>query len=919
MTPRESVYSAPLLAATMPEGKHGKQPGSGLHGSKGSGTAFNAIIFFWAVVLMVVLVLLTAEIGQAGTPITLYRSFAGNMNYVGAGGTLRTQPNTINACAVTNSGSASLLGLPPGGVVRAAYLYWAGSFSPASGSTQTTPDNTVTFEGQSLFADRAFTETFNYNGIAYDFFSGVKDVSSIVAARGNGLYSFADLSVNTGAPHCGVQAVVAGWSLVVIYEDATEPLRVVNVFEGFQYYRGSEIVLTPSNFQIPSSPIDGKHSVISWEGDVENSAPFNGFTENLLFNGNPLVDGYNPLNNQFNSTINFLNTNNSHGVDFDAYDISAYLTAGDTSAVSAYRSGGDLVLLSAEVISVTNTPVADLTIVKSHTGTFTAGQNGSYRIVVSNRGPNTDTGPITVTDTLPTGLTYVSSVGTGWTVDASSAPTILWTHPGPLAPGQSLPTVSLTVAVGSAALPSVTNAVRVASPTFDNITANDITRDPTTVLGPAAANKPLYLYGESGRGLSRTPPGGSQTETTLNGNSTSATWTLTPATATDLTLPAGLHPVRLWLARNNRGSDRTVTVTLATTGTTVMPLGNPLTQTFTIPSGIDNATEIIFNVNLPSTVTLTAGSQITLQVTNATNRNNRRIMVVPVASGNYSRVDLNAGTVITIQSIAAFDAPYPGGSTPAYFAPGTVAYLRAVVSDPFGSFDIDRALIDLVNPNQVTVIFEDSMPEVADTGTDTKVFEYAFTIPPAENGTWTARIRAHEGAEMIVNDVAQGAFVAGLLQPDILFLKTAATLSDPFNNTTDPKAIPGAEVLYTLRATNQGPGISDNDSVVLTDPIPDNTELFVGDLTGPGTGPVVFANSSTASGLTYLFVDPGNTGDDLAFSDDNGVTYGYAPTADTEGFDPAVTHVRITPRGVFLGDTGSGSPGFEIRYKVRIR
>jgi len=870
---------------------------------------FKAAIFFGGVVLMIAILLLSAGVSQAGTPITLYRSFAGDIDFTSTGGSLRTQANGGNSCAVATSDSAALAGIPAGASIRAAYLYWAGS-------TLTAPDETVTFQGQSITADRTFTEIFPYGGTDYDFFSCVADVRSIVAASGNGVYSFAGLSVNTGAPHCNVSVVMAGWALIVVYEEPGEPLRVVNIFDGFQYYRGNQIVLTSTNFEIPSSPIDGKHGIISWEGDVENSAPLNGFSENLLFNGNPLIDAYNPLNNQYNSTINFLGASDSYGLDIDAYDISAYLTAGDTTAVSTYSSGGDLVLLNAAVLSVTNTPVADITIVKSHTGTFTVGQNDNYRIVVSNGGPNDAEGPITVTETLPAGLTYVSSSGTGWTADASTAPTIVWTHPGPLTPGQSLPELTLTVAVGSAAMPIATNTVSVASPTFDNIMANNSDQDPTTVLGPAAGNKPLYLYGDAGRELSRTLPVGTQTQVQINGNDASAAWTLTPATAGDLTLPAGLHPVRLWIQRNTRGTSRTVTVVLSSTGATTASLGS-VAQTFTIAA--NTPTEIIFNINLASETTLASGSQLVLTIANSSGRRNRRIFVIPVSSGSYSRIDLNASSVIAIQSISAFDAAYPGGSEPANFAPGAIAYLRAVVSDPFGSFDINRTLVDLVNPNHVTVISEDAMPVVFDSNADFKIFEYAFAIPVDGDGTWTARTRAHEGTEAIVNDVARTTFVVGFPELDILFLKTATTLNDPFNGSTNPKAIPGAEVLYTLQATNQGPGVSDNDSVVLVDPIPANTELYVNDLTSSGSGPVRFADLPTASGLAYSFIGLGSSADDLDFSDDDGATYGYTPTPDVDGFDPAVTHIRVSPSGSLAGDSGSGSPGFEIQYKVRIR
>ncbi len=63
MTPHDSTYSVPALAVTATEGRPSSEEASGFHGSKSSGTAFNAVIFFWVVVLMVVLILLTAEIG----------------------------------------------------------------------------------------------------------------------------------------------------------------------------------------------------------------------------------------------------------------------------------------------------------------------------------------------------------------------------------------------------------------------------------------------------------------------------------------------------------------------------------------------------------------------------------------------------------------------------------------------------------------------------------------------------------------------------------------------------------------------------------------------------------------------------------------------------------------------------------------
>jgi uncharacterized repeat protein (TIGR01451 family) len=58
----------------------------------------------------------------------------------------------------------------------------------------------------------------------------------------------------------------------------------------------------------------------------------------------------------------------------------------------------------------------DLTIAKTHSGNFSRGQTGAtYTITVTNGGNGTTSGQVTVTDTLPTGLTATGLSGSGWT------------------------------------------------------------------------------------------------------------------------------------------------------------------------------------------------------------------------------------------------------------------------------------------------------------------------------------------------------------------------------------------------------------------------------------------------------------------------------------------------------------------------
>jgi len=417
------------------------------------------------------LTLLAASEASAQVPITLYQSFAGNIDFTGTGNTLRAQSDAVNPCAVIASSSAPLT-VPGGVTVQNAFLYWAGSGSVV--------DSTVTFGGQVVNADRTFTETFPYNGTDYDFFAGFANVTALVS--GSGLYTFSGLTVNTGAPHCGVSAVLSGWQLLVIYELASEPLRVINLYDGFRYFRGSTITLMASNFQIPPAPFGtGRHAHLTWEGDSGNSGPLGGVVEALVFDGNTLTDALNPANNQFNSTVNVTGSTTSWGVDLDLYDITPYLSAGQTLVSTDYSSGGDLVLLSGELFSVPNVDTTDLAVTKTHVGDFTVGQNHDFAITTTNYGPSDASSGITVTDTLPAGLSYVSGTGTGWSCSAAGQD-VSCQHSGNLTSGSSHPPITLTVSVGAAAYPSVVNTATVSGPEFDHQPANDSDSDTVTVL-----------------------------------------------------------------------------------------------------------------------------------------------------------------------------------------------------------------------------------------------------------------------------------------------------------------------------------------------------------------------------------------------------------------------------------------------------
>jgi len=169
-----------------------------------------------------------------------------------------------------------------------------------------------------------------------------------------------------------------------------------------------------------------------------------------------------------------------------------------------------------------------------------------------------------------------------------------------------------------------------------------------------------------------------------------------------------------------------------------------------------------------------------------------------------------------------------------------------------------------------------------------------------------------------------------LAAPSLTVLKSVVAYSDPVNETTNPKAIPGSIMQYTILVMNTGPGHIDNNTTVIIDPIPANTELFVGDIGGAGSGPILFTtgpscSSGTAvSGLSYSFNGLSDTGDSISFSKSNGSTYDQItdiPSPDANGYDAAVTHFKVSLSGIFNGTIASGgsNTSFCLQYRVRVK
>lgn len=436
-------------------------------------------------------------------PVELFQTYSGNISYRAFGASLRTNNNSGGSCNANDFASASLT-LPdevsppglvgPDSTVIAAWLYWFGSgdlsaIDPGSVFDEVTlvdPSLTSTvITGEDLFIVENVGNADDKN-----YFASYKDVTALVT--GNGTYTVEDLDADFGAPWSNTGACAGGWSMIVIYENLFEQLRVINLFHGFQPFQDSAFTLIPRNFRMAAPDLigevpNGQVTHVTVEGDETIFSGDEGLriqdvpggTDPALF---PLLlSDYNPALAEFNGTItrpiyelvdldpglgeDFVYQFNplagangyeidfqgpdlpptvagdepgaSWGVDIDTHYISGDGDAGDGdsdvlnpfAAVGAeeittrYSSGGDLVLLVSEVISVTNAPIADLEVFKTEVGDFKVNtSNSSYEFEVTNNGNGAvsfgeATGKVFLSDVLPPGMTFAAPgdvSGTGW-------------------------------------------------------------------------------------------------------------------------------------------------------------------------------------------------------------------------------------------------------------------------------------------------------------------------------------------------------------------------------------------------------------------------------------------------------------------------------------------------------------------------
>ncbi|MBI2817239.1 MAG: hypothetical protein HYX72_09895 [Acidobacteria bacterium] len=254
-------------------------------------------------------------------------------------------------------------------------------------------------------------------------------------------------------------------------------------------------------------------------GTVNGTAPFNLFANDtgillptaslVVLNGSalgtPNIGVLLPgatltVNNSFTSGGTFssgvllpgasLTVNNSFSTG-GALSSGVLLPGASLTVNNSFSTGGALssgVLLPGATLTAANHGV-DFTITKTHSGNFSQGQSGAtYTIAVTNSGTVASSGTVTVTETLPAGLSLATGAspgitGTGWTCIPSTQITCSRTAGDALAAGASYEPITVTVDVSPSAPATVTNVATVSYSGSEYSTTNNSASDLTTITG----------------------------------------------------------------------------------------------------------------------------------------------------------------------------------------------------------------------------------------------------------------------------------------------------------------------------------------------------------------------------------------------------------------------------------------------------
>ncbi len=293
------------------------------------------------------IVMISCFFSAYGQDVSIYQQFNGRYDFTFFGNTMNLAENNSIFSLVTTTSSTATLNLNPTDQIEKAYLYWAGSGDG---------DFEVNLNDETITPDRTFGLTKIFNGVTFTYFSAFKDVTTQILNTGNGDYTLSNLDISAFEDlHLQRRTNFAGWAILIIYKNPSLPLNQINVYDGLQGVP-DDLVINLSSLNVLDNN-NSKVGFIAWEGDSLLA------TEHFDFNGIPLSNALNPINNVFNGTDSVTGSNTIYNMDLDIYDIQGNIQIGDTTAEIKLSSTQDFIMINTVVTKLNNQlPDATVTI-----------------------------------------------------------------------------------------------------------------------------------------------------------------------------------------------------------------------------------------------------------------------------------------------------------------------------------------------------------------------------------------------------------------------------------------------------------------------------------------------------------------------------------------------------------------------------
>ncbi len=869
--------------------------------------------------------------GMTYTGNTLGLSKATNSNQPGTNGAIGAFITTDTSLKVgnfpagttldwTKNSSSAILRLPAGSSVIYAELVWGGSYRYGGQDVSGSLNSAVTFSGPagSMSVSPSPT-TAAVTGSGEYYYVRSADVTSLVQAGGAGTYTVGGVPATVAATENNANA--AGWTLAVIYGNASLPARNMTIFVGAELTSSSvSTTSSVSGFCTPGAgTINARMMVSAIEGDsgITGDQMRFGPTAGTL----AAVSGpNNPSSNFFASQINqdsgardtagtFGDRNSTPGSqgngvragwDITNVDVSARMQSNQNTAFARGTTSSDRYTITTIGLQINvGAPVFPSAVLSVDKATTYIGDTLTYTAILNNSAGSADALDVVFTHSLAGGTAFISGSFKVNGVAQSGANPVSGVNIGTVAAGATV-TVSYQVQVTSIPLPP-------AAATY------------------AGQSSWAYQY-QSCAGF----PLNNGTNTT--NISTTGTVRLQPTKSAN---PSG---------KVLPGGTVTYTIAIPNTGT-----ANSSGTTFAdpIPAG---TTYVPGSTTLNGGVVADVGGAMpfaTARQVNSPGGASGQIKIGETATVSF-RVTINANPPLIITNVATID---PDGAGPA-------PSITVPLTNPPVQADLAVAITD----NQTTAVAGSPVSyivTVTNNGPDGVIsLNLDATIPAtilnptrtpssgsynAATGEWTGlSLAAGASVTMTIAGTISPAATGTLTFPITVSPSPGVQDANTANNTasdtdtltyqadlaitkTDGKTsvTPGSVITYTITVTNNGPSRVESLTVIdtlpplLQSPVFKPSQGIYNEATGLWTGLNLMPGQSIALSLTVL-VDPAVAGsftNTATVSPPAGVTDPVPGNNSADDTDTTMPHITLTKNV----DPSTATPGQDVLFTIYYR